>query len=223
VSVARAPGKLLPEDPGVRPRGRPPLSQEPGHRQAIVRARILRAAAHAFARNGYFASSVEDITARAAMSRRTFYQVFDSREDVLAALYDEVTHRLFAHLDAAHAAASSELEAAQSSLESYIELLASHRGLARVLLVDVQAAGPRLATARERVHAEFARRISQTVEALAAEGVVESPHPLAARALVGAVNEVVTHLLAEGQDLREATPLVIEIVRRQLGEPRRLA
>lgn len=208
--------ELLPEDPGVRPRGRPPRSQQRGDREAILRARILRAAAHTFARRGYAASSVESITAHAGMSRRTFYRLFESREDAFAALYDEVTKRLLGHLDAAYGAAGSGVEAASSSLEAYIDALASHRGLARVMLVDAQAAGSRLAKARERVHEEFATRIARSWEVLAAEGLVERPHPLAARAVVGAVNEVVTHLLTEGRDLRTAYPLVVEIVQRQL-------
>jgi AcrR family transcriptional regulator len=216
VSARTARPRLLPEDPGVRPRGRPPRSQQPADRDAILCARILRAAAQTFARRGYTASSVEEITTRAGMSRRTFYRLFENREDVFAALYVEVTRRVLAHLDAAHDAAASPLEAARSRIEAYLEILASHRGLARVMLVDVQAAGPRLARERERVHAEFAQRIARAWAELAAEGLAEEPHPLSARALVGAVNEVVTHLLAEGQDLRAASPLVVEIVRRQL-------
>jgi hypothetical protein len=43
------------------------------------------------------------------------------------------------------------------------------------------------------------------------------PIPLAARALVGTVNKVVTHLLAQARDPRQATSFVIEIVERHVA------
>jgi AcrR family transcriptional regulator len=207
---------LLPAVRGVRRRGRPPRSERPGRREAILRARVLRAAAHCFAQRGYFSSSVEHIIGRARMSRRTFYRLFESKEDVLEALHEEVTRRLLAQLDAAMSGVAGALERVRRGIQAYIEALASHRGLARVLLVDVRAAGPRLAAAREQAHAAFAERIEAAYAALVAEGVAEPPHPFAARALVGAVNEVVSHLLAEERDPRQATSFVIEIVERHL-------
>jgi AcrR family transcriptional regulator len=207
---------LLPAVRGARRRGRPPRSERPGRREAILRARVLRAAAHCFARRGYFSSWVEHVIGRARMSRRTFYRLFESKEDVLEALHEEVTRRLLAQLDAAMSGVAGALERVRRGIQAYIELLASHRGLARVLLVDVRAAGPRLAAAREQAHAAFAERIEAAYAALVAEGVAEPPHPFAARALVGAVNEVVSHLLAEERDPRQATSFVIEIVERHL-------
>ena len=213
------PSRLLPAVRGTRRRGRPPRSERPGRREAILRARVLRAAAHCFAQRGYFNSSVEHIIGRARMSRRTFYRLFESKEDVLEALHEEVSRRLLAELDAAMSGVAGALEGGRRGIQAYIEGLASHRGLARVLLVEVQAAGPRLAAAREQAHAAVAERIEATYAALVAEGVAEPPHPLAARALVGAVNEVVSHLLAEGRDPRQATSFVIEIVERHLRPP----
>jgi len=213
------PGRLLPAVRGARRRGRPPRSERPGHREAILRARVLRGAAHCFAQRGYFGSSVEHIIARARMSRRTFYRLFESKEDVLEALHEEVTRRLFSQLDAAMSGVAGALERVRRGIQAYIEILALHSGLARVLLVEVQAAGPRLVAARERTHAAFAVRIEAAYAALVAEGVAEPPHPFAARALVGAVNEVVGHLLAEERDPRQATSFVIEIVERHLGSP----
>src|SRR5690349_11421784 len=55
--------------------------------EAAVRSAILQGAATVFAKHGARAASVEDILAAAKLSRRTFYRFYQSKEDVLLALY----------------------------------------------------------------------------------------------------------------------------------------
>lgn len=59
-------------------------------RLAERRRRFLDAALAEFTGTGYAASSVTAICRVAGLSRRQFYELFDDREDLLIALYDEI-------------------------------------------------------------------------------------------------------------------------------------
>lgn len=179
----------------------------------------MRAAAEAFAEKGYFAATVEDIVARAGMSRRTLYQLFANREAVLVALYQDVQTRMLAAIEAAVAAAPDPQSRVLAGIQTWMTALANHPGLARLLLIDAPAAGPGLARSSERAHAAVADLIARHIEAAAAAGRVRPPDPLMPRALVGAVNEVVACLLRRGAHLPDATPVVFELFVRLFGPP----
>ncbi|MFB3923369.1 MAG: TetR/AcrR family transcriptional regulator [Terriglobia bacterium] len=74
-------------------KGRPvPTSPEPAgrraRRQAETRARIMRAALDLFAKRGYAATKVEQITEAADIGKGTFFNYFPSKEHVLAGFGD---------------------------------------------------------------------------------------------------------------------------------------
>src|SRR6187431_1194177 len=71
------------------PRGRhaPPLEV----RQSVQRTRLLEAAAAVFARAGYADASAEAIAREAGMSKATFYEHFDNKEECILALHDDAT------------------------------------------------------------------------------------------------------------------------------------
>src|SRR3954468_13952545 len=57
-------------------------------------AQILTAAAAAFARTGFAATSMDDVAAEAGITRLIVYRHFDSKEDLYRAVLDEVRDRL---------------------------------------------------------------------------------------------------------------------------------
>src|ERR671919_440519 len=71
------------------PRGRhaPPLEV----RQDRQRRRLYAAAGAIFARVGYADATAEAIARRAGMSKATFYEHFDNKEDCIVALHDAAT------------------------------------------------------------------------------------------------------------------------------------
>lgn len=62
-------------------RGRPRQIAEPERRQ-----RVLDAAESVFLESGYGAASMDDIARRAGMSKKTLYQVFETKESLFAAV-----------------------------------------------------------------------------------------------------------------------------------------
>jgi AcrR family transcriptional regulator len=63
------------------------------------RGRILAAAKEVLSQTGYAAMRVEDVIARAGISRATFYKHFDSKFAIGGALHAEFAPRLSAHYD----------------------------------------------------------------------------------------------------------------------------
>ncbi len=57
-------------------------------------AQVLQAAAAAFARGGYGATSMEDVAVEAGITRLIVYRHFDSKEDLYRAVLTSVTERL---------------------------------------------------------------------------------------------------------------------------------
>jgi AcrR family transcriptional regulator len=83
--------KAIPMLPPTPPRSAPALTlTRQQRRTTATRAKLLTAARHIFARDGFEASRLEDIAARAGFTRGAFYANFDSKEDLLFALMERV-------------------------------------------------------------------------------------------------------------------------------------
>src|SRR3954464_9574055 len=75
------------------PRGRhaPPLEV----RQDLQRRRLKDAAAAVFARVGFADATAEAVAREAGMSKATFYEHFDNKEDCIVSLFEAATERMF--------------------------------------------------------------------------------------------------------------------------------
>src|SRR4051812_24948043 len=58
------------------------------------RADLMAAATALFVERGIAATTLEDVTARAGVSKGLFYQYFHSKDDLLLALQEDFAHRL---------------------------------------------------------------------------------------------------------------------------------
>jgi AcrR family transcriptional regulator len=76
-----------------RPRGRPAIPRD------VQRRRLLEAAWRAFERSRWERTTVADIVSEAGMSSRSFYLHFASKEDLIAAMVEEVAARLLVEIE----------------------------------------------------------------------------------------------------------------------------
>jgi AcrR family transcriptional regulator len=78
------------------------VKQEPPRRLPRLQRReqILAAATEAFARNGFAATSLDDVAAEAGVTRVILYRHFDSKTDLYQAVLDRMCARLDAHVPA---------------------------------------------------------------------------------------------------------------------------
>ncbi len=196
------------------PRGRhaPPLEV----RQSVQRTRLLEAAAAVFARAGYADASAEAIAREAGMSKATFYEHFDNKEECILALFDQAaSETLEAMAKAASAAGHDSRKRMQAGAKAFLEMLAEHPNESQTLLVEIIGAGDPGADRRDNVLATFAQAIDAENANAARKGSMRRfASPNDSYAIVGAVVELASRQLRRGvpADVRELEPLVERLI-----------
>jgi AcrR family transcriptional regulator/DNA-binding MarR family transcriptional regulator len=172
----------------------------PGLQSSVQRGRVLEAFAHVVAEQGYGAASVNQIISRAGVSRATFYESFDSREDCFVSAFDGAVERMGTLLSHAYSSEPTWRDGLRAALAGLLELLEADVALAQLLIVESLMGGPRVLARRTEVLEDLA----SVIDAGAAEGPEELPKPprLTAETLVGGIFEVLHgRLLGEGSPL----------------------
>jgi AcrR family transcriptional regulator len=121
-----------------------PVGREPLAREVIEshqRERIVEVAIEVFAKRGYRATTIDNITAAAQIGIGSFYALFDGKEECFLAAYDRILSDARASISAAVRDEADWPEASAAALRTLLELIAEHPHRARVALVEVQTAG----------------------------------------------------------------------------------
>jgi AcrR family transcriptional regulator len=187
------------------------------HVSEVQRARILAAAMQVVGEHGYAGMSVSRVTTRAGVSRRTFYDLFEDREDCFVAVF----HHALARADAVAVAAAQELvgwrEQVRVGLSALLLFLGDEPVLGKLLIQDALGAGPNVLARRAQglvpIYAFLEQGRSQT------KGSKSSP-PMTAEGVVGAVLAVLhARMLEHERDslLDLLNPLMGMIVLPYLG------
>lgn len=159
---------------------------------ANQRARLLGAMVAIVGERGYRAVKVRELSRRAGVSTRSFYQHFSNLEECLAASYAWVMREALGRAEAA--ALDARPEALQTRLEALLKTFAEHPRAARLALFEACSAGPGVA--------EKERAALRALERLVGENLGGGP---AAFAPPGYVS-------------RGVACAVLWVARRQLGE-----
>ncbi len=186
-----------------------------------TRTRILEAAVKVFATKGYHETKVDDIVNESRTSKGAFYFYFPSKQDIFLALVDTFAKLLEDRLNEALQSKAHGLEQMDAALTSILGLFSQYRGLAKIALV--QAVG--LGAAFEEKRRAINDRLTQLVQARLDQAVADGSLPpqsteIAARAWIGALNEIVTHWIYTGHPPLEAClPDVRRFLARSVGAP----
>lgn len=124
------------------------------------RERLLEAAVRVVAEKGYGAMTIGDLTGQAGVSRTTFYELFEDKEQCFLAAYDRAVEALARRVTAAYESAGSWPERAAAGLAALLAVLAEEPDLARLSLVDIGNAGP----AAQRRYSAAVRRLTPLFE-----------------------------------------------------------
>jgi AcrR family transcriptional regulator len=176
----------MPPKGGTNPASMP--AREGGHVLGMQQRRLLRAMNEVLAEVGVEHTTVDRISKRAGVSRRTFYEVFEGREECFLAALEQEVEQIAGMLAPAYARESSWSVRIRAALTVLLEHFDAHPGVARVCVVETLRAGPAVLERRHRVLAA----LSQAVD----EGRAEVKHgseplPLTAEGVVGGVLAVV--------------------------------
>lgn len=161
------------------------------------RARIVHSLAQVCAKKGYRAVTVEDIIGHAGVSRRTFYDLFADKEQCFLMAYELGIDRLLGAIDAAYGAEERPWpERMASGLQALLSLLAAEPAFARLVMVEVLAAGRRAHELRDAA----LRRFEVFFEP-ARGGLPVGPaeQQLLASAVIGGLSETLYTRIAAGE------------------------
>ncbi len=177
---------------------------EPGGVAEIQRARIITAAIEAVAELGYAGLTVAEVVLRARISRRTFYELYDDREDCFVAAFEEALARARGPVIEAYEAVGGtwrgRIEAGLLALLAFCD---EQPAYARLLIVDGLAAGPAVLEHRARAVKELVRAVDRGRRD---PGRGRDPGPLAAEGIVGAVLAVLHTRLRETPQSQPVPP-----------------
>jgi AcrR family transcriptional regulator len=142
----------------AEPRRLPPGSH--GIPAAIVarnqRERLIAAMAEACAERGFAETSVADVVKRAGVSTVTFYKQFGDKRDCILATHRQLLGRLLQAVDGARDDATGSGAKSRAVIHTVLAVFAADAPSARLLTVEILAAGP-----------EGAKRHDTMVEAVA--------------------------------------------------------
>ena len=175
------------------------------------RRRLVAAVAEALAERGYARLTVEHIIAAAGVSRTTFYEHFDNKQDAVLFAHDVVFERLLSTL---LRACNSEKEwplKVKAAIGATLEFAVADPAQARLLVLDALAAD-----------VEVTGRVldcNDHLASLLSAGREHSPRgaelpALTEKAVVGAVSGIVAGRLMNDQaeGLPELEPQIVELV-----------
>jgi AcrR family transcriptional regulator len=131
------------------------VNGELGQLAEIQRSRLLTGAVGAVDELGYEQATVASITARARVSRRTFYELFLNREECVAAVLEDTAGRVRSELRAAGLEELPWQERVRRGLWVILCFLEREPTLARVCMVQAQRGSGAVLERRERILAEL--------------------------------------------------------------------
>lgn len=203
-----------------------PEPREPLRTPTEHRFRLLKAMADVAARKGYAEATIADIVREAGVSKRTFYENFESKDACFLELYRSASHAALQALRSSLAPDKPWQAQVEHALSTYFAHLAAGPALVRTLFVEIHQLGPAGMRVRREVMQHLADFMLETVNAPLAvssgsrpTGEPASP-PMAlsrtmALAAVGGINELVLESIEKGEteQLQTLSPAAGEVVR----------
>lgn len=174
--------------------------------EQIQRSRLMAAAVAAIDELGYEQATVGQITRRARVSRRTFYELFANREQCFVAVLDDLVEHVSGDLAAAGVDGLAWRERMRVGLLAILSFLDREPVIAQVCVVGALGGGPLMRARRDAVIVQLTaavdegRGVSGHAEhctQLTAEGVVGAALAIVYARLVREEREPLTSLLGE--------------------------
>jgi AcrR family transcriptional regulator len=164
-------------------------------RRSTQRERLLSGMSEVAVREGYTAANVARVIAHAGVSRPTFYEYFNDREDCFLAVHRELASDL---LDRVRAAVTkqSPTRSTQATVVALVEFARAEPIAARFLMHEAMAAGPGALDERDRTIAQI-ERIAEDARAQAPPA--DATPDASVRAVVGGVYRLLSLRLRRGE------------------------
>jgi AcrR family transcriptional regulator len=173
--------------------------------RARQRGRLALAMIDAIAQDGYRATRVADVIARAGVSRKTFYEHFENKQECLLVTYDLIVAEATRRIENAHRGADGWPDRVEAGIRALFDAAIDNPGALRLSLLEIAAVGPAGIERREKSIARFEEFIRYALELAPEEGSVSE---VALKAIVGGLNRVLYRrvLRADRNELHALIP-----------------
>lgn len=164
--------------------------------RAIQRQRLLAAMIKTVTEIGYNTLTVQNVLTRAGISRPTFYEQFEDKEDCFLAAFDASAARMRERIEAAVAdAGPSWREQLRSGITELLRFIVEEPDEARTVIVEARASSP----AGLRRRDELLDHYAGCIDTLVREDLDETPSAVAAAGVVGGIESVLYARLQKGE------------------------
>jgi AcrR family transcriptional regulator len=197
----------------------PELSRLPPGRHGLPREfvvhnqreRLIAGLAEAVAENGYASTTIAHITRHAAVSRRTFYEHFNSKDECFVAAYEAVMEQLRERIDAAYEEQDEWPRALRAGLAAMLSFLAAEPNLARLSMVEALVAGPVVVERYDAAIRSLVPYLEAGREGRSAK-VLAQLSPTTEEALVGGMVSLISRRIVAGRtaELEQLLPDLVE-------------
>jgi AcrR family transcriptional regulator len=207
-----------------------PVAVGASHRQivAIQRSRLLAAAVAAVDELGYADTTVAEVTSRARVSRRTFYELFSSREECLIAVLEDVVALIAEDVARVGVEGLPWRERLRTGLWAILAFLDREPALARVCVIQALRGGPEVLRRREELLAGLAAVVDEGCNEgtraggctrLTAEGIVGAAFTIVYARLLRGERAPLTGLLGELMGMIVLPYMGVVAARREQSRP----
>jgi AcrR family transcriptional regulator len=173
------------------------------------RARLFEAMIGSVAEQGYAATTVTQLRARAGVSKRTIYDHFPSKEAYFLATYDLVVYEFVKEIAGAYETSGQWDERTLRSLLALVRTVQERRDAARLVLIEGLGAG--------RAAIELSEQASRMFERMVCICLGDAPRataldPLIAKGIVGGITAALRHQIIHA-DLECSPELAADMLR----------
>ncbi len=179
------------------------------HVRRVQRDRLIDGFVQVVAEDGYDAAGIKSICRRAGVAFNTFYEYFDTKEELFLVAYDAGVQILFDRVGEAYLAGDVPWsERVEAGIGEFLQILVDNRPFARFFAIEAVKVGP---NAMKRVDEDFERSFIMFAEATPAAGLAMEVSDLVPLVIGGIYARVYTYIRANRFDrLLELRPILVE-------------
>ncbi len=193
------------------------------------RVRLALALIDSIGDGGYRATRVADVIARAGISRKTFYENFENKQELLLWTFDVIAAELTRRIEDAYRETDGWPGRVEAAIGALFSSAIDNPGALRLSLLEIAAVGPAGIERRERSIGRYERFLHDALSLAPGEGAVSDT---IVKAVIGGFNRVLygrvqdddaSALLALVPDLSTWAASYYPAPAAMLAEPKRLS
>ncbi len=155
-------------------------------RRDLTRKKLFDAAAEIVGRYGYAEASIQEITRRAGVAMGTFYNYFDSRQDLLDQLLPTIGEEMYSHIRTALSGVTDEVAREEVRFRAFFEFIALRPEFYRILHEAEQFAAEGFKLHMSNISAGYVRALERSCRSGVIKGYETSELEVVAYILMAA-------------------------------------